>query len=144
MQNYESIPSYEYSIRIGAVGFAFARIRDSLTPEERAHLGILADNTGEAGAVNLYGAQYGLPRAISGINSNWQRGYGNPPPQTLIVVGQSREAAESNFESCRRAGYLCDHYAVETDEMGWSPDIFVCGPPRLGRPEFWKRFKYFG
>jgi hypothetical protein len=121
-----------------------ARIRDSVTPEERAHLGILADNTGEAGAVNLYGAQYGLPRAISGINSNWQRGYGNPPPQTLIVVGQSREAADRNFEACRLAGHLWDRYGVKTDEMGWGPDIFICGPPRLGWPEFWKRFKYYG
>lgn len=121
-----------------------ARIRDSLTPEERAHLGILGDDTGEAGAVNLYGAQYGLPRAISGINSNWQRGYGNPPPQTLIVVGQTREAADRNFESCRLAGHLWDRYGIKTDEMGWSPDIFVCGPPRLGWPQFWKHFKHFG
>ena len=32
-----------------------ARIRDSLTPEERAHLGIIGTNYGEAGAINLYG-----------------------------------------------------------------------------------------
>jgi hypothetical protein len=121
-----------------------ARIRDSLTPEERAHLGILAENQGEAGAVNLYGTQYGLPRAISGINSNWERGYGNPPPQTLIVVGETREAADQNFEACRLAGHLWNRYGVKTDEMEWSPDIFVCGPPRLGWPEFWKRFRYFG
>jgi hypothetical protein len=121
-----------------------ARIRDSLTPEERAHLGILADDTGEAGAVNLYGAQYGLPRAVSGINSNWQRGYGNPPPQMLIVVGETRESADRNFESCRLAGRLWDRYGIKTDEMGWSPDIFVCGPPRLGWPGFWKHYQYYG
>jgi len=121
-----------------------ARIRDSLTPEERAHLGILADNTGEAGAVNLYGVQYGLPRAISGINSNWQRGYGDPPPQALIVIGETREAADRNFESCRLAGHLWNRYGIKTDEMEWSPEIFVCGPPRLGWPEFWKQFRYFG
>jgi 4-amino-4-deoxy-L-arabinose transferase-like glycosyltransferase len=121
-----------------------ARIRDSLTPEERAHLGILADDTGEAGAINLYGAQYGLPRAISGINSNWQRGYGNPPPQTLIVVGETRQSADRHFESCRLAGHLWNRYGIKTDEMGWGPDIFVCGPPRLGWPEFWKHFQYFG
>ena len=52
------------------------RIRDLLVPEERAHLGILATSYGEAGAIDLFGPQYGLPRAISGINSFWQRGYG--------------------------------------------------------------------
>ncbi len=30
---------------------------------------------GGAGAINLYGARYGLPEAISEINSFWQRGY---------------------------------------------------------------------
>ena len=48
-----------------------AKIRDSLTPEERAHLGIIGTNYGEAGAINLYGPAYGLPRAISGVNSFW-------------------------------------------------------------------------
>lgn len=119
-----------------------ARIRDSLTPEEQAHLGILADNYGEAGAVNLYGAQYGLPRAISGINSNWQRGYGNPPPQTLIVIGQTRESADRNFEACRLAGHMWNPYGAWNFEI--NRDIFVCGPPRLGWPGFWKRFKYYG
>jgi hypothetical protein len=57
-----------------------AHIRDSLPTENRIRLGILATNYGEAGAVNLYGTQYGLPRAISGVNSFWEQGYGNPPP----------------------------------------------------------------
>jgi len=34
------------------------------------------------GATNLYGPAYPLPMAISGMNSNWYRGYGDPPPQT--------------------------------------------------------------
>jgi hypothetical protein len=42
--------------------------------------GILAGNYGEAGAINLYGPAYDLPEAISGINSYWLRGYGDPPP----------------------------------------------------------------
>ena len=51
-----------------------ARIHDSLPPNERARVGILAGNYGEAGAINLYGSRYGLPTAMSGINSFWQRG----------------------------------------------------------------------
>lgn len=57
-----------------------AKIRDSLPVPQRATLGVLAADDGEAGAVNLYGPAYGLPTAISGMNSNWQRGYGDPPP----------------------------------------------------------------
>ena len=72
-----------------------AKIRDSLAPEEKAHLGIIGTNYGEAGAINLYGPEYGLPRAISGVNSFWYRGYGDPPPQTLIVVGLAGNSGTS-------------------------------------------------
>ena len=67
-----------------------AKIRDSLPQEDRARLGIPGTNYGEAGAINLYGPRYGLPSAISGVNSFWERGYGNPPPETRIVIGLSR------------------------------------------------------
>lgn len=50
-----------------------AKIRDTLPTKDRARLGVLAGNYGEAGAINLYGGRYGLPRAISGINSFWAR-----------------------------------------------------------------------
>jgi 4-amino-4-deoxy-L-arabinose transferase-like glycosyltransferase len=48
-----------------------ADIRDAVPLEERARLGILAGNYGEAGAINIYGPAYNLPRAISGIDSFW-------------------------------------------------------------------------
>src|SRR5262249_8513091 len=47
-----------------------AQIRDGLPAEDRAQLGILAGNYGEAGAINLYGEHFGLPHAISGIDSH--------------------------------------------------------------------------
>jgi len=121
-----------------------ARIRDSLTPEERAHLGILGTTYGEAGAIDLFGPQYGLPRAISGINSFWQRGYGDPAPQALIVIGLSRKSAEQRFEACRLAGYIWNQYAVKNEESVRNPDILVCGPSKQGWPEFWKGFRYYG
>jgi hypothetical protein len=121
-----------------------ARIRDTLTPEQRAHLGILAGNYGEAGAINLYGPQYGLPQAISGINSFWARGYGNPAPETLIVLGVDWPYLEKRFTDCRIAGHPSNPYGVINEETGDHPDMYVCGPPKTGWPEFWKTFQYFG
>ncbi|HVP55989.1 MAG TPA: glycosyltransferase family 39 protein [Candidatus Eisenbacteria bacterium] len=121
-----------------------AKIRDSLTPEERAHLGIIGANYGEAGALNVYGPEYGLPRAISGINSFWYRGYGDPPPQTLIVVGLSRHFVDEHFESCRLAGHTWNQYGIKNEETEDHPDIWVCGPPTAGWPAFWKDFRYYG
>src|SRR3546814_14130345 len=58
---------------------------------ERASTAIYANNYGEAGAINRYGPAYGLPTAISGINSYWARGYGDVPPTTVIVLGDAAE-----------------------------------------------------
>ena len=121
-----------------------AKIRDSMTPEERAHLGIIGTNYGEAGAINLYGPRYNLPRAISGVNSFWSRGYGNPPPQTLIVIGLSRDFVDEHFQSCRLAGHTWNQYGIKNEETEDHPDIFVCGPPKAGWPDFWKDFRYYG
>ncbi len=121
-----------------------AQIRDSLPAEDRTRLGVLAGNYGEAGAVNLYGPQYGLPRAISGINSFWQRGYGNPPPETLIVIGLSQEFLDEHFNSCRLMAHTWNRYGVLNEETRDHPDIFVCGGPRKSWPEFWKDFRYYG
>jgi hypothetical protein len=121
-----------------------AKIRDSLTPEERAHLGIIGTNYGEAGAINFYGPQYGLPRAISGVNSFWQRGYGDPPPQTVIVIGLSRKYMDESFESCRLAAHTWNRYGIKNEETADHPDIYVCGPPKAGWPKFWDDFRYYG
>jgi hypothetical protein len=121
-----------------------ARIRDSLPAEDRARMGILAGNYGEAGAINLYGPGYGLPSAISGVNSFWQRGYGNPAPETLIVVGLSRRSVDRNFTACEVAGHTSNVYGVENEETRDHPDIFVCRGLRRSWPEFWKSFRYYG
>jgi len=121
-----------------------ARIRDSLPENERPRLGIFAGNYGEAGAINLYGARYGLPRAISGINSYWQRGYGEPPPETLIVLGFSREFAEHHFQSWEVVARSWNRYGVANEETTRHPDIFVCRRLRQSWPEFWKTFQRYG
>src|SRR3546814_17285482 len=63
-----------------------AAVHHALPEVERARTAIYANNYGEAGAINRYGPAYGLPTAISGINSYWARGYGDVPPPTVIVL----------------------------------------------------------
>ncbi len=121
-----------------------ARIRDSLSPAERANFAILAANYGEVGAINLYGPAYGLPQVISGVNSVWYRGYGNPAPHTLIVIGLSQRFVENNFQSCRLAGHITNRYGIKNEETREHPDIFVCGEPKDGWEVWWKDFHYFG
>jgi len=121
-----------------------AKIRDSFPLADRARLGILTGNYGEAGAINLYGPQHELPRAISGVNSFWERRYGDPPPETLIVVGISQKFLDANFSSCELAGHTWNRYGVENEETKDHPDIYVCRGLKQSWPEFWKDFQYYG
>lgn len=121
-----------------------AQIRDSLPPDQQARLGILVGNYGEQGAIEILGPPYHLPSPISMTNSAWLRGYPQPPPTTLIVLGFSRAAADRAFTACRLAGHNGNREGVVNEESRYHPDIFVCGPPRLPWPEFWKKYQSFG
>ena len=106
---------------------------DSLSPEERAQTGIWAGNYGEAGAVNLFGPQYGLPRAYSRHQNHW---YWGPPPQAyknLIVIQWSLDDVRDNctsfqaFEHYERFGmgeenrpiYLCRGVKFDIQKIWW-------------------------
>ncbi|HEY63462.1 MAG TPA: hypothetical protein G4O02_02720 [Caldilineae bacterium] len=121
-----------------------ADIYTGLPVEEQSLTGILTINYDEAGAVNLYGLAYGLLEAISGMNSYRWRGFGDPPPRTLIVVGYRWDTAERSFESCELAGQTTNRYGVENEETLYFSNIFVCRGLRDTWPEFWKDFQDFG
>jgi hypothetical protein len=121
-----------------------ATIRDSLPPEARSTVAVLAANYGEAGAINLYGPAKKLPSAISGVNSFWQRGYGDPFPETLIVVGFSQKFCEAHFQSCEMAGHITNHDNVPNEETLEHRDIFICRGLKEPWPEFWKKMRYYG
>jgi hypothetical protein len=91
-------------------------------------------NYGEAGALELYGPAYGLRRPISGGNSLWARGYGDLPPETLILVGFERTFADGRFESCRTVSRVTNRYGVKNEESQNPPDIYVCGAPYRAWP----------
>jgi hypothetical protein len=120
------------------------RIRDSLPAEQQASVGVIVGNYGEGGAVEMLGPAYHLPQPLMLTNSGWLRGYPTPQPSTLIVVGWSRRQVDEAFTSCRLAGHNGNAEGVKNEESVDHPDIFVCGPPRLPWPEFWKKNQRFG
>jgi ABC-type amino acid transport system permease subunit len=121
-----------------------AGIRDSLPPAQRAHAGVLVGNYGEQGAIQMIGPHYGLPAPISLTNSAWLRGYPNPPPSPLIVLGVSAADAEKVLTGCHLAGKITNPYGVRNEESQYHPDIFVCDGPRLSWPQFWQKYQNFG
>jgi hypothetical protein len=121
-----------------------ANVRDGLAPEERDRMAVMAENYGEAGALALYGPQYGLPTPISSVNSFHDRGYGPFAPENVIVVGEHYSDLLKNFESCRLAGDVHIPYGVRNEESVSHPDIFVCHHLRGNWDEVWAKSQHFG
>jgi 4-amino-4-deoxy-L-arabinose transferase-like glycosyltransferase len=122
-----------------------AQVRDSLPAEDRNGVRVLAADEGEAGAVNMYGRAYGLKDAISGMNSNWLRGYGDPPPPTVIAVGFKPGELNEIFAQCQAAARLSNPYGIVNQAIGGDRDeVYVCRNIREPWPEFWKGFQYYG
>jgi Dolichyl-phosphate-mannose-protein mannosyltransferase len=90
-----------------------ARVYNSLPPEERAKTAIYANNYGEAGAIDLFGAQYGLPKAICPNQSYFLWGPRNYTGEIMIVIGAARvEDAKRHFESVEPVGQVNSPYPL--------------------------------
>jgi MFS family permease len=119
-----------------------AEIYHALPADEQSRAGILAGNYGEAGALELYGAEYDLPQVISPVDSFWLKG---PPAESidvLIVVGHPKERAEMYFNSCELAGEVTNQYGVMNDEARLK-DIFLCKGLRQPWAEMWDEMQSF-
>jgi hypothetical protein len=121
-----------------------ATIYAALPADEKPVTAILAGNYGEAGAIDLYGPAYGLPGAISGTNSYWLRGYGDPPPQQAIVLGFDWVYAQSLFNSCELAGRNTNRFGVMNEEARAHGSILLCRGVRGSWAEIWPRLLNFG
>ncbi|MBN8887532.1 MAG: glycosyltransferase family 39 protein [Rudaea sp.] len=120
-----------------------ARIRAGLTDEERAQTGIWASNYGEAGALDLYGAQFGLPQVWSAANSFWLRGPYGPTPQNMIVVGADRKDLDQPCTTVELIGHTGNEAKVENEETKWHPNIFLCRGVRKPLVELWPTLAEF-
>ncbi len=115
-----------------------AGIYNSLPPAERAKTGILAGNYGEAGAINLFGPQYGLPRAYSRHQNHW---YWGPPTEhyeNLIFLQFNRDTVKNNCTSWQ---------AYEHDErfgMGEeNTPIYLCRGAKFDLQKIWLRYHHW-
>jgi 4-amino-4-deoxy-L-arabinose transferase-like glycosyltransferase len=115
---------------------AVARAYNSLPPEERVRAAIFGQNYGQAGAIDFFGAQYGLPKAISGHQNYYLWGPRQYTGATMIVLGDNRARLEQFFRQVTLAGSFGRTYALERGS------IWICrGPRGWNLQEIWPRLK---
>ncbi len=120
-----------------------AAIYATLPEDEKAQTVVLAGNYGEAGALDLYADTYDLPPVISGANSLWARGYGDPDPQTVVVVGFERQYADRFFRSCETKGQVSNQFGVKNEESTRHTGLYLCRQPRRPWPQMWAEMQWF-
>ena len=104
---------------------------------------ILTGNYGEAGAIDRYGPERGLPRAHSGHNSYSDWG---PPPiarsPSVLAVGFSSEYLSRFFTDCELQSRVDNGLGLENDEQG--APISVCTGQREDWAEAWPDLRHYG
>jgi 4-amino-4-deoxy-L-arabinose transferase-like glycosyltransferase len=124
-----------------AMATKVAQAYNALPPQEREHASIVADNYGEAGAIDWFGRRWGLPAALSGHNSYFSWG---PPPaersEVLVVVTKDFAHLARSYGQVLQVD--------ETDALYARPDeqhvpIYVCRNPRRELSAGWSEFRRY-
>ena len=119
---------------------AVAAAYGTLAPAEKAKCAILANNYGEAGAIDFFGPRYGLPKAICGHNSYWLWGARGATGEVVIRLGGSLEAMKESYADVTQAGLFHDDYCMpyENDMVVW-----ILRGRRSGLQREWDQFKHY-
>ncbi|MCX6556067.1 MAG: glycosyltransferase family 39 protein [Candidatus Aminicenantes bacterium] len=119
---------------------AVAGAYGTLTAEEKATCAIVANNYGEAGAIDFFGSKYGLPKAICGHNNYWLWGARGASGEVVIRLGGSLDAMMESYREVVRAGMFHDDYC-----MPFENDMVVWILKERLRPlqDDWAEFKHF-
>jgi hypothetical protein len=106
---------------------AVAAVYRSLSPGDQARVAILGTNYGRAGAIALFGREYGLPYPISRNGDFWFWGTGGKRGDVVIVVGGSRESLGGYFGEVTEAARVRDPWGVVEEQ---DVPIWLCRAPR--------------
>jgi hypothetical protein len=117
-----------------------------LTPQEQSQCVIFVRDYGQAGAIDFFGKQYGLPNALCGHNSYWFWGPGERTGNIAIIIGRSRNL-EDNLSDLRRA-YKHVEFAATTNAKYCMPFengrmIFICKGMNTTFQKLWPTERFY-
>jgi len=117
-----------------------AEVFHALPPDWQAKTCVFGQNYGQAGAIDLFGPRYGLPKAISAHNSYWIWGPGECRGEVVLVIGGDRATLETMFTTVELGTtYTClDCMPYENDKPIW-----IARGLHMPIQELWPRLRRF-
>jgi hypothetical protein len=120
---------------VGSVAHVYTHLSDN----DRQRAGIFCQNYGEAGAIDFFGAQLGLPPAISGHQNYFlwgPRGYNG---DVLLVLDDSDEDERQQFESVEDLGQIISSpFAMPFEQRN---HIYLCRGLKGRLNDLWPKLK---
>jgi len=118
-----------------------AKAYESVPAEERGDTAIFANDFAAAGAIDLIGPKYGLPKAIGGHQSYWLWGPRNYSGHTVILLGETSDDARQWFSEVTVITELHHPYAPPWENK---PVLLCRGPKRYSSlAEAWPKLKHW-
>jgi 4-amino-4-deoxy-L-arabinose transferase-like glycosyltransferase len=114
-----------------------------LPESDRARAVVLTANYGEAGALQRYGPQRGLPRPYSGHNGFADWGVPPDPATVAVVLGyRPQRLVGSVFARCEQVGRVDNGQGVDNEEQGGP--VLVCRDPLRPWSSMWPDLRHLG
>ena len=113
---------------------AVARAYRALDPVRRAQAVIMADNWGEAGALDFYGPRYGLPGVVSSSGSYWFFGPGSKPGTVVVIIGEKEASLRRYCNRVTVAERITNDWTVPEEQ---DLSVLVCEGPRGTLQQGW-------
>jgi hypothetical protein len=126
------------------------RVWRGLPATQRARAVIFTTEYGEAGAINELGRADHLPEAVSGHNSLWFWGPGDPRATTVVAVlpgpqdgpGQLLAHLRRDFAQVKVVATLSNPAHLRNQEAGGH--VYVCTGPVRPWGQLWPSYRHYG
>ncbi len=110
----------------------------TLPPDDRPRYGILCEDAVQAAALNFYGKEFSLPRAVSGDGPFWEWGPGNTMGDKLVVVGGNAAGLQGLFNDVSLRMRFRDEYLHPGN--GMTP-VWLVGRPAAPLTDVWEKLR---
>jgi hypothetical protein len=117
-----------------------AGVFHGLPASEMGHTVLLAENYGEAGALEKFGPGLGLPPVFSGHNQ--LHAYGPPQATANTVIAVGFDDLSADFSSCTVKARLDNGDGVQNEEQGRA--VMVCRGLRAPWTALWPGMQHYG